>query len=133
MVSQHRNNSPPEASCVVTRYPALAGLGLNDVDLSELAAQGFVCAERRGFRTYYKLRFRRAGKQVVRYVGDRERAEAIARDLDALQANTESVRHLGHLAKQARKYLRQEKLALEPVLAANGWAFHGLAVRRPRQ
>jgi hypothetical protein len=44
--------------------PGLAGLRLSPGDLRALARQGFVTAERRGGRgPYYKLRWRRGGRQ----------------------------------------------------------------------
>ncbi len=65
-----------KARCIA-EFPALADLGLDASDLSHLSSQGFVSPEQRGNQTYYKLRFRRAGKQVVRYIGTADRASVV--------------------------------------------------------
>ena len=48
---------------------ALISLRLTAVDLQVLRWQGFVSAELRGNCRIFKLRFRRDGRQVVRYLG----------------------------------------------------------------
>ena len=98
-----------------------------------LAQQGFVNQERRGKRTYFKLRFRRAGRQIVRYLGDEMRAAAVATELAAHQSDTRILQQLRLLTKAANRLLRDGKKRLQPILAANGLAFHGLAIRHPRQ
>ena len=115
------------------QYPALAALRLTVVDLKQLVRQGFVCEERRGRRTYYKLRFRSGGQQVVRYIGNAERAALVNAELARLQAETQALRELKTITKIASKMLRQTKQALEPLLEAEGFVFHGLAIRRPRE
>ena len=112
-------------------FPALAALRLRVGDLEELAEQGFVCEERRGNRTYYKLRFRRAGKQIVRYGADR--AAIVEAELAMLQTDTKVMRELNAKVKFANKLIREAKQAIEPVLKANGFVFHGLAIRLPRR
>ena len=114
-------------------FPALAALRLIAGDLEELADQGFVCEERRGDRTYYKLRFRRGGKQVVRYIGGVDRASIVKQELSILQMDSKIVRELKARAKIANKMIREAKQAMEPVLKADGFVFHGLAIRRPRR
>ena len=114
-------------------FPALVALRLTAGDLDALASQGFVCAEQRGGRTYYKLRFRQNGQQVVRYIGDAERAAVVKQELSTLQAASKAARDLKMQAKLANQMLRESKRILEPVLRANGFVFHGLAIRRPRQ
>ena len=118
----------------IAEFPALAALRLTAGDLEALAVQGFVGEERRGNRTYYKLRFRRAGKQVVRYVGGADRAAIVKEELAHAPG-----RNKGHATTQsqeskiANKMIREAKQTMEPVLKANGFVFHGLAIRRPRR
>ncbi len=114
-------------------FPALASLRITDNDLEELSTQGFVCEERRGDRRYFKLRFRRNGKQVVRYVGNADRAAAVESELSELQYEATVMRDLKARAKIARRMLREAKMLIEPTLEANGFAFHGLAIRQPRK
>jgi len=131
-MSTATNKASTEA-CQLVRYPALAALRLDDSDLEELGRQGFVCREKRGDRVYHKLRFRRDGRQVVRYVGSAERAAAVERELSDLQAETTAVRELNTVVKLANKMLRDSKTELEPLLASHGYAFHGMSIRRPRK
>lgn len=114
-------------------YPALAALRLNDADLNELSRQGFIGQEKRKDRTYYKLRFRRNHKQVVRYIGSAECATDVRTDLKVLQAETAILRELNSIVKMASQMLQDAKTKLGPLFEANGLAFHGLAVRRSRK
>src|SRR4051812_147780 len=113
----HNDHSGPDHR--LENYPALAALGLDQIDMDALASQGCVCREQRDDRTYFKLRFRRADRQVVRYVGDARRAAAIKKELSALQAEIKIMRHLKALAATANRRLRQAKEQLEPILQAN--------------
>lgn len=101
-------------------------------DFAELTRQGFVCGERRGNRTYYKLRFRRGGRQTVRYLGGTDCAAIVKQELAHLQADSRALRDLKARTKSANKTLRDTKRELEPVLQAHGFVFHGMAIRRPR-
>ena len=115
-------------------YPTLAALRLTPDELEELSRQGFVCEERRGKRKYYKLRFRSDGKQIVRYLGDAERAATIEKELSILQNESTVLRNLDAKMKIASKMLREAKTLMEPVLNANGFVFHGFAIRQaPRR
>ena len=114
-------------------YPGLASLRLNDTDLAELSQQGFICREKRDGRIYHKLRFRRRGKQAVRYIGNPGRAAAVERELLDLQTETATRRELNAVVKVANKMLRDSKTQLEPILASHGFAFHGLSIRRVRR
>ena len=114
-------------------FPALARLGLSEGDLDELEQQGFLAPEHRGERTYYKLRFRRGGRQVVRYVGGTEKAGLVAQELNTLQAARRVQRELAELGVAARLILRDAKTKLEPLLLDRGFKYHGQAVRRPRR
>src|SRR5262245_37368853 len=98
----------------IGNYPALASVRINDGDLPALRSQGFISSEQRHGQTYFKLRFRRAGKQFVRYVGNWEQAVAIQAELSDLQANTKSVRRLEALTKVASRELRLAKRQLRP-------------------
>ena len=117
----------------IEEYPALTALRLNDVDLDELSRQGFIAPEKRRGRMYYKLRFRRNHKQVVRYIGSAECAAVVRAELDVLQAETAILRKLNSIVNKAGQMLRDAKIQLGPLFEANGLAFHGLAVRRPRK
>ena len=128
-----KNNDHRIQNNRLAEFPAIAALRLTAGDLEELADQGFVGEERRGDRTYYKLRFRRAGKQVVRYVGGADRAALVKEELGILQAETKVMQQLKARAKIANKMIREAKRTMEPVLKANGFVFHGLAIRRPRR
>lgn len=114
-------------------YPALASLRLNDTDLDELSHQGFIRQDKRGDRGYYKLRFRRRGKQVVRYIGNAERAAAVESELAGLQSEAAARRELRAVVRVANKMLRDSKTQLEPILAFHGLVFHGLSIRRARK
>ena len=117
----------------LTDYPALAALRLENTDLNELKKQGRICVEWRQHRRYFKLRFRRRGTQVVRYVGNAQSAEAVTSELMVLQAEVRVSRDLKSVTRMAGKMLRNAKSRLKPILEANGLCFHGMSVRRPRQ
>jgi len=106
---------------------------LGDTDLVELGHQGFICQEKRGERVYHKLRFRRGGRQVIRYIGNAERAAAVEQELSVLQSETAAFRALKAVVKIANKMLRDRKTQLELLFASHGYAFHGLSIRRPRK
>ena len=126
------DNDPIPADHRIAAYPALARLQLDDADVSALSSQGFVSREQRDGRTYFKLRFRRAGRQIVRYVGDANHAVDVKNELSALQTEARIMRQLKILTKTTNQQLREVKKQLQPILEAHGWAFHGLAIRRPR-
>lgn len=122
------------ATGVARSAAGLAHLRLSPADLAALARQGFVTAERRGRRTYYKLRFRRGGRQQVRYLGsDPARAAAVERALDQLQQARRHELELPRLTAAARRTMRESKQTLAPLLEAEGLRFHGYAIRRPRR
>jgi hypothetical protein len=113
----------------------LAQLRLNQEDLEVLARQGFISCERpgNGRPPRYKLRFRREGKQVVRYISsDTGQVERIRGELATLQRPHQVEQRLSVLTRQARRVLRQAKRQIEPALNEYGFGFHGLAVRRRR-
>lgn len=114
-------------------YPALAALRLTGDDLDELCHQGFVRQETRGSLGFYKLRFRRARQQVVRYIADAGQAASVRVELARLQADRRLQRELGRLTRSARRMLRESKKNLEPIVETAGLKFHGLAIRRPRK
>jgi hypothetical protein len=132
MTHSHNYEPAPEAGWPA-RFPALAKLGLTDEDLNALAHQGFVAPERRQAGTFFKLRFRRDGRQVVRYVGGPEKAACVATELKTLQVARYNRRELDKLGRVARQLLRDAKAKLEPPLLELGFKFHGRAIRRPRR
>jgi hypothetical protein len=90
-----------------------------------------VCHEKRGDRNYYKLRFRRNGRQVVRYIGNAERAAAVVQELAVLQHKATVMRVLKANVKLANNMLKEAIVFTKPMLEANGYVFHGRAIRRP--
>ncbi len=123
----------PAVGHAAAETPCLAQLRLTSDDLAALCRQGFVTAERRGNCTYFKLRFRRDRQQVVRYVGcDPDRAAAVQQELNILQDERKKELELSRLTDAAKRMLRQSKRALTPVLAEEGFAFHGYQIRRRR-
>jgi hypothetical protein len=117
----------------LARFPGLAKLGLADEDLDELGHQGFLALERRQHLAYYKLRFRRAGRQVVRYVGGTKEAALVADELKTLQTARRLRRELDEIGRLGLQMLRNAKLELAPLLLEHGFKFHGRAIRRPRR
>jgi hypothetical protein len=114
-------------------FPQLLRLDLEPGDLRLLRLQGSICPDRRGKHTYFKLRFRRAGRQVVRYLGrDAARVAAIRAELRRLQAGTRRRRELAALSKRCAKFLRATKVVLEPMLNEHGFFYHGQAIRKSR-
>ena len=106
---------------------------LTEVELTALSAQGFVCRERRGTRSYYKLRFRLQGRQRVLYVGsDLTLANEVQLLLDRLQSEKRIKLELAYWCRMVGQQLRDLKRRLAPLLEAAGFAFHGQAIRRPR-
>ena len=128
-----RSDEDPTQDQRLAEFPALAALRLTAGDLDRLSDQGFVCAERRGDRTYFKLRFRRGTKQVVRYIGGPDRAAIVKQELAVLQAETKVMRELNARVEIAKRTLREAKRTMEPVLQAHGFVFHGMAIRRRRE
>jgi hypothetical protein len=128
-----RNNDHRIQDNRLAEFPALATLRLTAGEFEELADQGFVCEERRAHRTYYKLRFRCGGKQAVRYIGSADRAAIVNNELSILQTESKIMRDLKARVRIANKILREVKRTMEPALNANGFVFHGLAIRRPRR
>ena len=132
MIGMNSTSRQSNARRRVADFPALANLRLEGEDLDALAHQGSLGVERRGDRTYIKLRFRREGRQQVRYVGGAERAEAVRGELETLQSDVQLRRRLAALRRIAASSLRQSKRALEPLLASRGYHFHGQAIRKLR-
>ena len=90
----------PAVRSLEDRFPHLASLNLHAGDWAALARQGFVAAERRGDRYYFKLRFRRQAAQIVRYLGSAARANAVRAELEVLQADTRGQRELRALGQR---------------------------------
>ncbi len=113
-------------------------LGLSGEDCQALARQGFLAADYcwkggRRLGPYYKLRWRRDGRQCVRYVGgDPDRVERISAALENLQRPLHLARCLAQLMKEARRRLRSAKHVLAPCVANRGLRYHGYTARRPR-
>ncbi len=123
-----------EAAGASVTGPELGRLRLGAEELAALARQGFVCGEGRGpGLARYKLRFRCAGRQRVKYLGsDPARAGRVRQELGALQALSRLDRRLARGTRAANRALRAVKGRLGPLLLP-GYAFRGLAVRRKRR
>jgi hypothetical protein len=132
MITSHSCEPKPEAGWP-DRFPALANLRLSEGDIVALGEQGFLAPERRGNREYVKLRFRRGGRQVVRYVGGGEAAALVGEELKLLQTARRLRRELQRFGRVARHRLREAKIELEPLILGCGFKFHGRAIRRPRR
>jgi hypothetical protein len=117
-----------------TARRCLAELGLNAADQAALARRGFVSREIRGRGTaVYKLRFRRDGRQHVRYLGtDAGGVRRVQEAVRELQEERRIELDRGRLHRDAAKLLRDGKRRLEKPLAAVGLRFHGRSIRRPR-
>lgn len=113
---------------------ALQALGLEAKEIASLRRKGTITQERRGRDTIiFKLRFRIAARQRVKYLGtDRHVVEQIRAELNDLQAAHRRSRRLRRLDAQARTLMRDTKLRLENRLEQAGLKFHGRAIRRPR-
>jgi hypothetical protein len=113
-------------------YPALTALGLDREQLVALARQGNLHAERSGAgRCYWKLRFRVAGRQCVRYIGNHPGfVDQVRGELMRLQAPAKSRHHLRRLVRTANECLRKTQEQLKPFLPLAGRCFHGREIRR---
>lgn len=112
---------------------ALDQLIRDDAERLALRSNGFVCSEERSYCQVYKLRFRVAGRQRVRYVGSAAAADQIRQELAVWQAGTRAKRALRQAQHEARRAIRQIKPYLAPLVQAAGLKFHGRAIRRPRR
>ena len=113
---------------------ALQTLGFQAEEIAALRQKGTITQERRGRDTViFKLRYRIAARQHVKYLGTNRRfVEQIRAELNDLQAAHRRSRRLQRLDAQARTLLRDTKLRLEVPLEQAGLKFHGRAIRRPR-
>jgi hypothetical protein len=114
------------------KVPALASLGLTAEDLASLATQGFVSVESRGPQSIYKLRYRRAGRQRVRYIAGADQATRVRGELDVLQQEVRLRRRATAVRRAAYAVLQRTKRELAPQLDQLGCTLHGIAVRRRR-
>ena len=109
-------------------------LDLTNDELAAVSRQGFVASELRGNgMVVYKLRFRLAGRQCVRYLGtDPTRAAEVRAALALWQARRRLERRLASRMAQMRAILKSIKPRLTPFLEEAGLQFHGRVLRRPR-
>jgi hypothetical protein len=112
----------------------LRALGLKPEEIAALTCNGSISRESRARRTIiFKLRYRVAGRQCVKYLGTDERlVEHIRSELKDLQASHRRGRRLHRLDEEARELLRACKQRLELHLEQAGLKFHGRAIRRLR-
>jgi hypothetical protein len=114
------------------QFPELSQLRLNASEIESLALQGHVSVERRGEKTYSKLRFRDGGKQRVRYIGDSARADAVRNELVVLQQEVQLRRDVAKLARRVTCTLRDIRQRLQPLFEEEGFYYHGHALRKRR-
>jgi hypothetical protein len=117
-----------------TDEATLQALNLDAEELAALSHNGTIHQEQRGRNTIiFKLRYRLAGRQRVKYLGtDQNLVAQIQTELNDLQAVHQRNHELRRLGKQARALLRETKQRLLAPLAQAGLKFHGRAIRRPR-
>ena len=127
-------NSRPTTSAMNEHLTAdpLARFRFQPQERAALTRQGFVAAEHRGSRTYYKLRFRCAGRQVVRYLRGADEAAAVEAEVLRLHERRRLQRTLDEMITIGRQLLRSAREELQPLVAARGWQLHGRSVRQPR-
>lgn len=113
----------------------LSDLPLSAEDLNSLKRQGFVSGERRRKgAVYYKLRFRRAGKQIVLGIGtDMAAAESVRKEVQELQREQDAHRDVNVIVSEAKQLLRHTKRRLQPLLEEAGYSFHGFNIRKSRE
>src|SRR5690606_29089829 len=111
---------------------ALQVLGFHTEEIAALRQNGTLTSERRGRNTViFKLRFRLAARQHVKYLGtDQRLVEQIRAELSDLQAAERRSRRLRRLDGQARALLRAVKLQLAAPLDQAGLKFRGRTIRR---
>src|SRR5262249_45844908 len=86
-----------------------------------------------GRRPFYKLRWRRGGRQHTRYLGhELARAEQVRAALERLQRPYRVARQLARLMGEARNRLREVKRLLEPRAQAQGFRYRGYRLQRVR-
>jgi hypothetical protein len=135
------DRAPPVVGCnpvglPAKQFPALSGLGFGENDLAALRRQGFVSCEQRRpeHAPIYKLRYRIQGRQRTRFLGNNLAfLDAVRRELAELQQAIKGDRQMRRVLRQARRGLRQAKSTLAPLLAEQGYSFHGRVLRRRRQ
>ena len=109
---------------------ALQALGFDAEELAALRQKGTIHQERRGRNTIiFKLRYRMAGRQRVKYLGtDRRLVEQIQAELTDLQAAHRRNRQLRQLGAQARTLLREYEVPTAGSPGASGpeipWSCH---------
>lgn len=123
---------PAVATAMSDQFPELSQLRLDALEIESLKVQGHVSVERRGEKTYSKLRFRRGGKQQVRYIGDGARAEAVRNELVVLQQDVRLRRDVAVLTRRVTCKLRDIRQRLAPLLEEEGFYYHGHALRKRR-
>jgi hypothetical protein len=132
MADPRRDDSGEIMRCETVSY--LAFLELQAEDREQLRHQGFVARETRNGADYFKLRFRRQGRQVAIGLGrDPQFAERIGRELAQIQANRRFEREQARMIRATRGLLRRAKLELEPVLRNAGYGFYGYEIRKLRE
>ncbi len=119
----------------MARQPHRLRFRISSEETEALARQGFVSAERRGPNcTVYKLRFRKDGRQQVRYLGtSAESAAAVEQELQKLQQTIRQRRQMFELYEAMRKQLADVKETLRPLLLSEGFDFHGFSMRKTRR
>jgi hypothetical protein len=124
-------NRPPGAE---TAERFFRRIGLRSVDVAALKRSGTITQETRGRGTViYKLRYRREGRQVVKYLGvDRSFVRHVGEQLALLQVPARRRRRLRRVAAETRSVLHDVRARVRSTLQEAGFTFHGLTIRRSR-
>ncbi len=112
--------------------PALQRLGLNIEQIELLATQGFIHEEVRRGRRVFRLHYRDADRRQRAVNIPAAEVTAIMSELSALQSFRQVKRRLVELDSRRRQLVRDRKEALAPLVAAEGFKFHGRTIRVPR-
>ncbi|MBN8629161.1 MAG: hypothetical protein J0M17_27120 [Planctomycetes bacterium] len=126
--------SPDRSTAAETAEHFFEQIGLRSVDVAALKRSGTITQETRGRSTVIsKLRYRLAGRQIVKYLGiDQDFVRRVGEQLETLQAADRRCRRLRRLAAETRSVLREVRDRLRPALREAGFTFHGQVIRRSR-
>ncbi len=97
-----------------------------------LPTQGFIHEEVRRDRRVFRLHYRDVDRRQRAVNIPATEVTAIMSELHALQSFRRVKRLLGELDSRRRQLVRDRKEALAPLVAAEGFKFHGRTIRVPR-
>ena len=90
--------------------------------------------EKRGGVDYFKLRFRRQGRQTAIGLGKRSwLVDGVVRELAELQAERRTEIKHKRLIATVRGLLRRAKCSMQAALQGTGYRFYGCEIRQRRR